>query len=66
MTGFSTDRLEPTSRGGAISGQTEQRDFPPKPRRPRPPLHSQDSLQPDDPSSEPATEIPPHQLDDLA
>lgn len=66
MTDFSTDRLEPTSRGGAISGQTEQRDFPPKPRRPRPPLRSPVSPERDDRSSEPATEILPHQLDDLA
>ena len=66
MREFSTDRLEPASKGGSISGQTEQHDFSSKPRRPRPPLHSPVSPDRDDGSSEPATETPSHQLDDLA
>lgn len=66
MTGFSTDRLEPASRGEPVSSQAEQRNLlgkPPRrprsqPARPEPPKPEGEALEPSD--------QPAHQVDDLA
>ncbi len=66
MTGFSTDRLEPTSRGEPVSSQAEQRDLSGKPpRRPRPQPRHAESPKRDTEALEPSDE-PSHRIDDLA
>jgi hypothetical protein len=66
MTGFSTDRLEPTSRGEPVSSQAEQRELSRKPpRRPRSqPRHAESPKR--DPDTLQPSDQPAHQIDDLA
>lgn len=63
MGDFLTERLEPTSGGGAISGQTDQRDLPSRPPR----RHQSKPATSSEPGEEPvAPDEPSHRVDQLA